>query len=433
MLGRKPLIIGGDFNCVLTRKDRKRIGQIYKVDKTSLLLQRIVRDFKLVDCFKTMHPREEGFTWVSDDSSKASRIDYFFIRDCTLTDARLSPVFFSDHLLLSCTLSLPSGATTGRGLWKLNRSLLEDQALVSQYRERYQEWQTLQDLYETRAQWWEMVKGRTQTFFRQAGKNKKKKEQSRMMGLQKRLQRYYFLNQQGMNECYNLHCKNCKSNEHLTKDCAHPMKCNLCGEEQHTFRTCSKSYANRIRAPQQQEERQTTVENTPQSAAENAGYNVNDPQLETANEQEQENLEGGTFTLLPVFTSPDPEITPTEEPTTETLEGATAQMDWSEQPFTDLDLPEDNRQLRRPTSEDSSADETVASSSGKKSPRVVTAIACRNMLDLMLTNITTDQQGLRMTQDTEELSTSLSPPGEEGGGCMESFPPAGCLGQTSFT
>ena len=198
MLGRTPLIIGGDFNCVLTRKDRKRTGQDFKVDKTSLLLQRIVRDFKLVDCFRSMHPGEEGYTWVSDDSSKASRIDYFFTRDCALIDARLSPVFFSDHFLLSCTLSLPIGATTGRGLWKLNRSLLEDQALVGQYRERYREWQTLQDLYETRAQWWEMVKGRTRTFFRQAGKNKKKKEQRRMMGLQKRLHRYYILNQQGM-------------------------------------------------------------------------------------------------------------------------------------------------------------------------------------------------------------------------------------------
>uniref|UniRef100_A0A3Q2Q6N8 CCHC-type domain-containing protein n=1 Tax=Fundulus heteroclitus TaxID=8078 RepID=A0A3Q2Q6N8_FUNHE len=61
-------------------------------------------------------------------------------------------------------------------------------------------------------------------------------------------------------ECHNLHCKNCKINEHLTKDCPHPMKCNLCGEEQHTFRTCPKSYANRVRAPQQQEQRQTTVE-----------------------------------------------------------------------------------------------------------------------------------------------------------------------------
>ncbi|TWW52967.1 hypothetical protein D4764_0239280 [Takifugu flavidus] len=115
-----------------------------------------------------MHPREEGFTWFSGDGTRASRIDYVFTRDCPATDARLTPVFFSDHLMLSCTLSLPSGVTSGSGLWKLNCSLLEDRELVRQYREQYKEWQTLQDFYDTRAHWWEMVKGRTRTFFRQA-------------------------------------------------------------------------------------------------------------------------------------------------------------------------------------------------------------------------------------------------------------------------
>lgn len=199
MLGRVPLVVGGDFNCVLSRKDRKRARQDFKVDKTSLLLQGMVRDFKLTDCFTAMHPREEGFTWVSGDGSRASRIDYLFVRDCSPTDARLTPVFFSDHLMLSSTITLASGVTMGRGLWRLNCSLLEDQNLVSQYREQYREWQTLQDFYETRALWWEMVKGRTQLFFRQAGKRKKAAENRHMMGLQKRLQRYYLLNQQGIN------------------------------------------------------------------------------------------------------------------------------------------------------------------------------------------------------------------------------------------
>lgn len=198
MLGRVPLVIGGDFNCILSKKDRKRAGQDFKVDKTSVLLQGICRDFKLTDCFKTMHPREEGFTWFSGDGARASRIDYIFTRDCPPTDARLSPVFFSDHLMLSCTLSLSSGVTPGSGLWKLNCSLLEDRELARKFREQYKEWQTLQDLYQTRAHWWEMVKGKTQTFFRQAGKQRKNRENRRMMGLQKRLQRYFNLSQEGM-------------------------------------------------------------------------------------------------------------------------------------------------------------------------------------------------------------------------------------------
>ena len=149
MLGRVPLVLGGDFNCVLNSSDRRGAGEDFRVDKSSVLLQGLCRDFKLKDCFKTLHPREEGFTWFSGDGSRASRIDYVFTRDCPPTDARLTPVFFSDHAMLSCTLSLSSGVTKGSGLWKLNCSLLEDKELVSQYREQFSQWQTLQDFYET--------------------------------------------------------------------------------------------------------------------------------------------------------------------------------------------------------------------------------------------------------------------------------------------
>lgn len=45
MLGRVPLVLGGDFNCILSRKDRKRTGEDFKIDKTSVLLQGICREF----------------------------------------------------------------------------------------------------------------------------------------------------------------------------------------------------------------------------------------------------------------------------------------------------------------------------------------------------------------------------------------------------
>ncbi len=108
-----------------------------------------------------MHQREEGYTWFSGDGTRASRIDYVFTRDCPPTDATLTPVFFSDHIMLSCTLSFPIGVTVGGGLWKLNCSLLEDKEVVGEYREQFSQWQTLQDFYDSRAQWWEMVKDRT--------------------------------------------------------------------------------------------------------------------------------------------------------------------------------------------------------------------------------------------------------------------------------
>lgn len=197
LLGKTPFILAGDFNCILSKNDRKGEREDFKMDKTSILLQNIIKDFKLTDCFRTMHPGEKGFTWFSGDGTKASRIDYIFTRDLTPVDAKLMPVFFSDHAMLSCTLSFPTGVTTGGGIWKLNCSLLEDPEITTYYREQYSQWQTLQDFYDSRAQWWEMVKGKTKTFFRWAGKKKKLKEKRRMVGLQKRLQRYFYLLSQG--------------------------------------------------------------------------------------------------------------------------------------------------------------------------------------------------------------------------------------------
>ena len=204
LLGRAPLILAGDFNSVLTRADRRGAGVDFKVDKASTLLNSTVRDFRLTDCFKTLHPREEGLTWFSDDGTKASRIDYCFTRDAPPTDARLTPVFFSDHSMLSCTLSLSSGVTVGKGLWKLNCSLLEDEEAARQYREQFRDWQTLQDCFDTRAQWWEMVKGRTKAFFSQLGRDRKKKADRCMVGLQKRLERYFILRNQGIDFNYEI-------------------------------------------------------------------------------------------------------------------------------------------------------------------------------------------------------------------------------------
>ncbi|XP_057190687.1 uncharacterized protein LOC130554835 [Triplophysa rosa] len=188
MLGRVPLVVAGDFNCILNRADRKGAGEDFKVDKTSVLMQSLVKDFKLVDCFKTLHPREVGYTWVSGDGAKASRIDYILTRDCPPTDAIVTPMYFSDHAMLSCTLSFTTGVTVGRGIWKLNCSLLQDEEIAREYREQFSQWQTLQDFFNSRAQWWEMVKDRTGHFFRKKGTQKKNTEKRRMLGLQKRLQ-----------------------------------------------------------------------------------------------------------------------------------------------------------------------------------------------------------------------------------------------------
>ena len=45
MLGRDPLVVGGDFNCVLSRADGRGEGEDFKVDRSSALFQGLCKDF----------------------------------------------------------------------------------------------------------------------------------------------------------------------------------------------------------------------------------------------------------------------------------------------------------------------------------------------------------------------------------------------------
>ena len=130
LLGRVPLLLVGDFNCVLGREGRRGFGSDFRLDKTSLFLNSILKDFTLVDL------RESGdsgpvFTWFSPDGARASKIDFIFYRDFKGGTVSTSPVYFTDHLLLTGFLTLQGGLKVGGGLWKLNCLQLEDPRIVS--------------------------------------------------------------------------------------------------------------------------------------------------------------------------------------------------------------------------------------------------------------------------------------------------------------
>uniref|UniRef100_A0A672KLJ3 Endonuclease/exonuclease/phosphatase domain-containing protein n=1 Tax=Sinocyclocheilus grahami TaxID=75366 RepID=A0A672KLJ3_SINGR len=58
----QEVIIGGDFNCIIAKEDRKSITTI-KLDSSSIDLMNIIKDFKLTDTFRLQNPNIPGFTW----------------------------------------------------------------------------------------------------------------------------------------------------------------------------------------------------------------------------------------------------------------------------------------------------------------------------------------------------------------------------------
>ena len=74
-LGKQLPIIGGDFNCVLSRVDTE--GGHFG-NKKSNELQEIVREFNLMDSFRYLYPNALEYTW-SRRGVHASRLDRFYL------------------------------------------------------------------------------------------------------------------------------------------------------------------------------------------------------------------------------------------------------------------------------------------------------------------------------------------------------------------
>uniref|UniRef100_A0A673KB42 Endonuclease/exonuclease/phosphatase domain-containing protein n=1 Tax=Sinocyclocheilus rhinocerous TaxID=307959 RepID=A0A673KB42_9TELE len=71
----KEIILGGDFNCPLSESDRRSSSNV-SLDSSSQELINLVKDFGLVDTFRTKHPDSPGYSWSNGRSF--SRIDFLF-------------------------------------------------------------------------------------------------------------------------------------------------------------------------------------------------------------------------------------------------------------------------------------------------------------------------------------------------------------------
>ena len=122
------VIFGGDFNTVLNYKCDKR-GGISKDFSDAIYLreQSVLRE--LVDIWRHKHPNSLEFTHQQMRQSLIeTRIDYFLVSDWlknNIVDSNIMGRFLSDHnpVLLKVEFNK---IRKGKGLWKINNSLLED-------------------------------------------------------------------------------------------------------------------------------------------------------------------------------------------------------------------------------------------------------------------------------------------------------------------
>ena len=76
----------------------------------------------------------------------------------------------------------------GRGSWKLNISLLQDEKVVSEFRVKLNHWLSLKPLFNLAGEWWEEMKIRAKHFFIDWDKRTAKKRRLKLQKHKAKLQ-----------------------------------------------------------------------------------------------------------------------------------------------------------------------------------------------------------------------------------------------------
>ena len=113
--------LGGDWNCVLSDRDTTSDNIVF-----SKALLNTVRNLNLKDAWHLKN-RHVEYTYVRNNYG--SRIDRFYVKDLadSIINIKVTHVNFSDHSCVQMEVTIPDIPRIGRGFWKMNVSLFENE------------------------------------------------------------------------------------------------------------------------------------------------------------------------------------------------------------------------------------------------------------------------------------------------------------------
>ncbi|KAL9959075.1 hypothetical protein ACROYT_G036156 [Oculina patagonica] len=126
------LIVGGDWNCTLSKKDKKG-GTPWKPSLFSQLLLTTMEIFGGV-----RHPNLNIYSYVSKALNVKSRLDFILIAKNLSKHVKSTGITTSiapDHKTAFLCLSLPNNSPRGPGFWKFNNTLLKDDGYTFKIRD----------------------------------------------------------------------------------------------------------------------------------------------------------------------------------------------------------------------------------------------------------------------------------------------------------
>lgn len=153
------IIIGGDFNTVLdVIKDRAGTSD-YNHDKALKIITTFMQENDLCDIWRVRNPDLTQYSWHRKNTKLFSRIDFFLISNAltqNVLNIKMLPGVVSDHDILKLVF-VPKIQKRGKGFWKFNSSLLQDQKHNQKVEQAFQD-AVFRYENENPALKWEMIK-----------------------------------------------------------------------------------------------------------------------------------------------------------------------------------------------------------------------------------------------------------------------------------
>ena len=159
-VGSSPIVLGEDFNFVTDSFDSSSTSHGSSTFVGREELNHVTSSHSLIDSFRTLHPSSPGHTWSR--SNRSSRIDRIYLPvDFRIAKAVTSSFPYSDRNPVFVTFSVQcSRIDKGKGYWKYNCALNDNQSFCDDLRVQYQLWSSLKEGFNSLTDWWENIKER---------------------------------------------------------------------------------------------------------------------------------------------------------------------------------------------------------------------------------------------------------------------------------
>ena len=128
------VLIVGDYNLVINpQMDYHNYLHVNNPRARNKVLE-LMETCQLTDVYRELHPDDRIYTWRKANPIKQARLDFFLISEPIVLDVKQADIlssYRSDHSPVSLSIRL-NEFQHGKGLWKFNNSLLEDEIYLDQ-------------------------------------------------------------------------------------------------------------------------------------------------------------------------------------------------------------------------------------------------------------------------------------------------------------